>query len=162
LIESRKERHCPAEALVKEEAARSNKNDWQAYLKLQITVMLNLDFQKTKKFLIEKEDKIILFIGFVLVAFLSFGAGKLSETYHPQTPIIFKNAPDCPASATTTGTSATNATDTNTQGKIIGNKNSMIYHVPGSASYNKISPENRVYFDTEADAQKAGYRKTKM
>ncbi|MDP3057787.1 MAG: Ada metal-binding domain-containing protein [bacterium] len=124
--------------------------------------MLNLDFQKIKKFLIEKEDKIILLIGFILVAFLSFGAGKLSETYRPNTPIIFKNAPDCSTSLAKSETAA-NATDiAKTEGKIIGNKNSKIYHTPGSASYNKISPENRVYFNTEADAQKAGYRKTKM
>lgn len=128
--------------------------------------MLNLDFQKIKKILIENEDKIILAIGFVLVAFLSFGAGKLSETYHPQMPIIFKNAPDCPA--TPIGAEAVvspnnSNTDTiKTQGKIIGNKNSKIYHLPGSASYNKISEANRVYFNTEADAEKAGYRKAKM
>ncbi len=124
--------------------------------------MLNLDFQKFKKFLIDKEDKIILLIGFVLVAFLSFGAGKLSEVYHPQAPIIFKNAPDCPALPANGETAAGNIDAVKTEGKIIGNKNSMIYHVPGSASYNKISPENRVYFNTEADAEKAGYRKTKM
>jgi len=135
--------------------------------------MLNLDFQKIKKFLIEKEDKIILAIGFILVAFLSFGAGKLSETYHPPAPIIFKNAPDCPA-LTANGEISAGNIDTGksidsvqssslsaAQGKIIGNKNSKIYHLPGSASYNKISETNRVYFNTEADAQKAGYRKAK-
>lgn len=51
-------------------------------------------------------------------------------------------------------------TDT-TQGKIKGNKNSMIYHVPGGASYDKISVNNVVYFDTEQDAINAGYRKAK-
>ncbi len=126
--------------------------------------MLNLDLQKIKKLLVDKEDKIILAIGFVLVAFLSFGAGKLSETYRPQAPIIFKNAPDCPALPVANDTTASSGVvDTAiTQGKIIGNKNSKIYHTPGSASYNKISEENRVYFNTEADAEKAGYRKTKM
>ncbi len=123
--------------------------------------MLNMDFQKLKKFLIEKEDKIILLIGFVLVAFLSYGAGKLSVAYRPQTPIIFKNASDCPL-LPANGETATAAEINKAEGKIIGNKNSMIYHFPGSASYNKISPENRVYFDSEADAEKAGYRKTKM
>lgn len=48
-----------------------------------------------------------------------------------------------------------------TQGKIKGNSNSMIYHVPGGASYNKISEDNVVYFDTEQDAINAGYRKAK-
>lgn len=125
--------------------------------------MPNLDFQKLKKNLIDKEDKIILLIGFILVAFLSFGAGKLSETYRPQTPIVFKNAPDCPTfSVNSEIATIGNTNESKTEGKIIGNKNSMIYHIPGSASYNRINPENRVYFDTEADAEKAGYRKTKM
>lgn len=125
-----------------------------------------MNIKEFKDALIKNEDKIILFIGFILVAFLSFGAGKLSETYRPETPIIFKDAPECPAltvagDATQVG-AIDNATVDTAQGKIIGNKNSKIYHIPGSASYNKISEENRVYFNTEADAQKAGYRKTKM
>lgn len=48
-----------------------------------------------------------------------------------------------------------------TQGKIKGNKKSKIYHVPGGASYNRISVKNVVYFNSEADARAAGYRKAK-
>jgi prophage lambdaCh01 nuclease domain protein len=44
-------------------------------------------------------------------------------------------------------------------GMIKGNKNSMIYHVPGGASYNKIAEHNTVYFNTEEEAQAAGYRR---
>lgn len=43
-------------------------------------------------------------------------------------------------------------------GKIIGNKNSKIYHVPGQAGYH-MSSSNAVYFQTEAQAKAAGYRK---
>jgi hypothetical protein len=46
-------------------------------------------------------------------------------------------------------------------GKIIGNKDSQIYHLPNCAGYTKVSEKNRVYFDSEADAEKAGYRKAK-
>lgn len=46
-----------------------------------------------------------------------------------------------------------------TQGKIKGNKKSKIYHVPGGASYNKISVKNVVYFNSEEEAQAAGYRR---
>lgn len=48
-----------------------------------------------------------------------------------------------------------------TQGVIKGNRNSMIYHVPGGASYNKISENNVVYFNSEEEAQAAGYRRAK-
>jgi endonuclease YncB( thermonuclease family) len=43
-------------------------------------------------------------------------------------------------------------------GKIIGNKNSKIYHLPGCSSYNKVSEKNQVKFDNAADAEKAGYK----
>jgi endonuclease YncB( thermonuclease family)/methylphosphotriester-DNA--protein-cysteine methyltransferase len=46
-------------------------------------------------------------------------------------------------------------------GKIIGNKDSQIYHLPNCSGYTKVSEKNRVYFDSEADAEKAGYRKAK-
>lgn len=48
------------------------------------------------------------------------------------------------------------------QGKIKGNinkKGEKIYHVPGGAYYNKTVAE--VYFNTEAEAQGAGYRRSK-
>lgn len=45
-----------------------------------------------------------------------------------------------------------------TDGRIIGNKNSRIYHKPGCSSYNKVAPQNRVYFETPLDAEKEGYR----
>ena len=47
------------------------------------------------------------------------------------------------------------------QGVIKGNRKSKIYHVPGGASYNRISVNNTVYFNSESDAQTAGYRKAK-
>ncbi|MBW1796517.1 MAG: thermonuclease family protein [Deltaproteobacteria bacterium] len=46
-------------------------------------------------------------------------------------------------------------------GKVVGNKGSKIYHLPGQASYGQIKEENRVYFDTEEEAVRAGYRKAK-
>jgi len=46
-------------------------------------------------------------------------------------------------------------------GKIIGNWKSKIYHLPGQANYEKLKEENRVYFDSEEEAVRAGYRKAK-
>lgn len=116
-----------------------------------------------REFLSENEDKIILFIGFALVAFLSFGAGKISEISQPEKQIVFKDSTNCqisPGLSPSPGNPATPGSTMET-GKIIGNKNSKIYHLPGGASYEKISPANRAYFATEEDAQKAGYRKAK-
>lgn len=46
------------------------------------------------------------------------------------------------------------------QGTIVGNRNSMIYHVPGQAGYH-MNSANAVYFNSEQDAINAGYRKAK-
>lgn len=48
--------------------------------------------------------------------------------------------------------------DTSTTGKVIGNSNSHIYHVPGQRGYN-INSTHLVYFNNEQDAINAGYRK---
>ncbi len=49
--------------------------------------------------------------------------------------------------------------DANAQGTIVGNSRSMIYHVPGQRGY-RMNSENAVYFNTEAEAQAAGYRRS--
>ena len=57
-------------------------------------------------------------------------------------------------------TSSTGNNSTTIQnGKIKGNKNSMIYHMPNGMHYDKVSEKKAVYFDTEEDAIKAGYRR---
>lgn len=130
--------------------------------------MISINFSNYKNILIKNEDKIILAIGFILVAVLSFGAGKLSEVYRAQTPIVFQDNPNCAKNQALTNETANKTAEnqnkdmiSETQGQIIGNKNSKIYHLPGGSSYNKVSAENRVYFTTEEEAQKAGYRKAK-
>jgi len=42
--------------------------------------------------------------------------------------------------------------------KIKGNKNSKIYHLPGCASYDRISERNIIWFKTKAEAENAGFR----
>ncbi len=45
--------------------------------------------------------------------------------------------------------------------KIVGNKRTMVYHLPGSPSAARVSPKNRVFFNSPEEAEKAGYRKAK-
>ena len=46
-----------------------------------------------------------------------------------------------------------------TEKPIIGNTNSDIYHLPDCPSYSLVGESSREYFETEAGAKKAGYRK---
>jgi micrococcal nuclease len=50
--------------------------------------------------------------------------------------------------------------NTSCKGQIKGNSNSKIYHVPGGAYYDK-TVDNITWFCSEAEAQAAGYRKSK-
>jgi endonuclease YncB( thermonuclease family)/methylphosphotriester-DNA--protein-cysteine methyltransferase len=72
-------------------------------------------------------------------------------------------APSADSKPAETATPA--ATDSGTpvalDAKVIGNKNSKIYHLPGCSGYTSISEKNQVKFDTAADAEKAGYRLAK-
>lgn len=43
--------------------------------------------------------------------------------------------------------------------KVIGNRNTKKYHLPGMKYYNAVEVSHRVVFDSEEDAIKAGYRK---
>lgn len=45
------------------------------------------------------------------------------------------------------------------EGRIKGNMNSMIYHLPGQRDYNKIKPIHIRYFRTEKEARAAGFRR---
>ncbi|MBM7617135.1 hypothetical protein JOC36_000684 [Weissella uvarum] len=45
--------------------------------------------------------------------------------------------------------------------KIVGNKRTKIYHMPYQRHYN-ISPKNRIYFSSQKQAKKMGYRMSKQ
>ena len=45
--------------------------------------------------------------------------------------------------------------------KIVGNKRTMVYHLPGSSSAARVSPKNRVFFDSAEEAEKAGFRRSR-
>ena len=63
-------------------------------------------------------------------------------------------------SSASTSTSATGDMKTDqANGMIVGNANSKIYHTPDQQGYH-MNPANAVYFNTEAEAQAAGYRKS--
>lgn len=44
------------------------------------------------------------------------------------------------------------------QGVVIGNKNSKIYHLPGCSGYKSVSEKNQVRFQSAEEAEKAGFR----
>ena len=45
--------------------------------------------------------------------------------------------------------------------KILGNRRTKIFHAPGSPIYNRVSPENHVWFESPEEAKANGYRQAK-
>lgn len=45
--------------------------------------------------------------------------------------------------------------------KIVANKRSMIYHLPGSPGAARVNPKNRVLFDSPEEAERAGFRRAR-
>ncbi|HWN08848.1 MAG TPA: thermonuclease family protein [Pyrinomonadaceae bacterium] len=72
--------------------------------------------------------------------------------------------PAAPVSVTTTDGSAmaqdaqSKLQDNSSALKTVGNKNSKIFHLPGCSGYDRVSEKNRVYFNSAAEAESAGYR----
>ncbi len=59
-------------------------------------------------------------------------------------------------------TSSTNTSSTDQLETIFGSKNGSTYYVPGCKSGNRVKPENRVYFESETDAEDQGYSRSKL
>ena len=51
--------------------------------------------------------------------------------------------------------------DPERRGRVIGNIRTNIYHVPGQRYFDSIGGKNRIYFQTEEEARKAGFRKAR-
>lgn len=48
-----------------------------------------------------------------------------------------------------------------TQGTVLGNRRSMVYHLPQCPGYHQVSPRNQVQLESERAAKEAGYRKAR-
>lgn len=126
-----------------------------------------------REFLLKNQQKIAIIIGYTMVFLLALGIGRIT-VYMPSPPEIKieepQNAPQQNNSASVEGAQSVNTASPkqngaggalNCEGKIKGNISSAskIYHVPGGAFYKNTTPE--MCFDTEAQAQAAGFRKSK-
>jgi hypothetical protein len=58
--------------------------------------------------------------------------------------------------------SADTSSSTDQPEAIFGSKNGSTYYIPGCKSGNRVKPENRVYFESETDAEDQGYSRSKL
>lgn len=123
-----------------------------------------------KQFWLNHETKVVLIIGFILVAVIAFEAGILHGQKWQQKPLIIEKSVQAEATA------AESQTPTQTQNSalegqkqaemllnnpqncaFIGSKNSTKYHLPTCQWAKRIKPENTVCFKNEEEAKSRGY-----
>lgn len=111
-------------------------------------------------------DDLFLGLIIVLVAFGSFGLGRLSKIQGAKTPIRIENQPEITADTF----SAKSAVDTpvtppaldgaQSGGDLVGSKNGTKYYYPWCTGVSKISPANIIHFASTGDAEAQGYTKS--
>lgn len=133
-------------------------------------------FLEIKQFFKENEADILLVIGVILVSLISFGGGWLlgssSISLVPEEQIKIEEVPLEELQASPTKTKEVEKSDTQqqeeqeppadkAQQKFVASKNSDVYHYPWCPGAQRIKEENKIYFSSKEEAEKAGYRPAK-
>ncbi|OHA84038.1 MAG: hypothetical protein A2937_02490 [Candidatus Yonathbacteria bacterium RIFCSPLOWO2_01_FULL_47_33b] len=111
-------------------------------------------------------DDLFLGLIIVLVAFGSFGLGRLSKIESTKTPIRIENEPQVTVE-TFTASVAGNKAPTNVDqsasaigsavNQLVGSKNGKKYYYPWCSGVSRISEANLLHFASKADAEAQGY-----
>ena len=97
-------------------------------------------------------DDLFLGLIIILVAFGSFGLGRLSKIEGSKTPVRFENVPT-KTTGNTQGASVINAIGD----QLVGSKNGTKYYYSWCSGVGKISPANLTYFSSKEEAEARGY-----
>jgi len=95
----------------------------------------------------------------VLVAVISFGLGRLSKIREEKTPITIENVKENEETSESKSLSTSNVDSGIKADKIfVASRNGKKYYYAWCESANVIKEQNRVWFSTQAEAEKAGYQ----
>lgn len=114
-----------------------------------------------KQFVKEHQSDITLTIGIILVALISFGAGRLTASQTDKKPIVIQsptpNTTNPSDLSTGQAASIEQSLLETEQGRFVGSVNSNKYHWPDCSWVKKIVPQNQIWFSSETEAQTVGY-----
>jgi hypothetical protein len=127
--------------------------------------MLAEFIKKCKLKLKPYEQDVILVTIIILVALISFGLGRLSKIRENRTPITIENAVRNILASTPSVDTATTATKpgfvansaTREEKLFVASKNGTKYHYPWCPGALNIKEENKIWFSSKEQAEKAGY-----
>lgn len=126
---------------------------------------VNPKLKEIADWFINNEKDILSVTGIVLIALISFGAGRLSVPVIVKQPVVVQNndffasAPSSSANLSQIIVNKRTTTINGQEGKLVASKNGKYYHWPWSSWAKNIKLENRVWFSSEAEAQVAGFKR---
>ncbi len=129
--------------------------------------MIQDRIKKVKEWFLPKEDEIILVITIVLVALIGFGLGRLSVLKENKFPIRIQepiqeaniiSAVRTPSVPLVGGGDLSAQAGAKKAALLVGSKNSSVYHFPWCSGAQRIKEENKIYFSSKEEAEKAGYK----
>ncbi len=115
------------------------------------------------------ENELFIVLAIILVALISFGLGRLSKIRENKTPITIENAsestPQEPAIGDKAAGGSSGGANYGGSTSIVGSneklyvasKNGTKYHFPWCSGAQTIKEENKIWFSTKEEAEKAGY-----
>ena len=123
--------------------------------------------KKVKKFIDDNKKELFISASFILMAFIAFGLGMMSVLEEQKYPIWFEEVgeekiADKLQSADSKAQIANSESQITESGKqdriLVGSKNSNLYHYTWCSGAKRIKEENKIYFSSKEEAEKAGYK----
>jgi hypothetical protein len=131
-----------------------------------------IDFSQIGERVKKNQADIAIVVGFILVAIIAFGAGRLTAPQIVKNPILIDEPTATSSSlniygnvsqpiSNTVGDSVKSPTATTEQGRpqglFVASKGGKKYHWPWCSWGERIKEENKIWFNSEKEAQTAGY-----
>lgn len=121
--------------------------------------------RKVKNWIQDNQGDLYIAVLIFLVGLASFGLGRLSVIWPEKEPIrITKNLEsrieniEDARPTDNADIAPPNSKFQNSDGKYVASKNGTAYHFPWCPGALRIKEENKIWFETKAEAEKAGYR----
>jgi hypothetical protein len=109
------------------------------------------------------KNDIFIVLVIILVALISFGLGRLSKIRENKAPVTIENLGASMINSQENFTQNDQNIKSNqiqvnsSQGMLVGSKNGTKYHFPWCSGAQRIKEENKIWFSSKKEAEKAGY-----
>ena len=100
-----------------------------------------------------REGETVLAAVIILTALASFGLGRLSALSKNKFPVRIETKNQSAAAL-----SSQNPKTESAQNLFVASRNGQVYHFPWCAGAQRIKEENKIFFDSREEAEKAGLR----